>query len=64
MNCPKCKQEVKIVTGQFWKNDRDYKVLILDQGEQDVWVLYIENSNRVPWNKQKFLEEYCLEVAK
>ena len=58
--CPCCGTVNPIVIGQTWINSSGYKVKILDIGDNDIWVLYLENENRVPWDKRKFREQYVL----
>ena len=62
LNCPKCghPKSFKLEIGQTWMNDRDYKVKILDFGFEDVWLLYLDNQNKVAWTLEKFLEQYIL----
>lgn len=49
INCPVCKRELIIFAGDVWINDRGYRVQILDYGTEDIWVLYLENQNKVAW---------------
>jgi len=62
LNCPKCghPKSFKLEIGQIWMNDRDYKVKILDFGFEDVWLLYLDNGNKVAWKQDKFFEQYIL----
>jgi hypothetical protein len=62
INCPKCghPKSFKFKVGQIWMNDRNYKVQILDFGFEDVWLLYLDNGNKVSWKQSKFLEQYVL----
>ena len=63
MICPKCKQEWNGLTrNSFWLNSGGYRVQVLDFGSSDVWVLYLDNSNRVAWRIKDFLEQYNLET--
>lgn len=62
MICPVCKKELTFVIEDIWINDRDYRVKILDYGSESVWVLYLENQNKVAWKIKDFLEQYSKEV--
>lgn len=63
MICPVCKKELAFTIGDVWVNDRDYKVKILDFGSEFLWVLYLENQNKVAWKIKDFLEMYSKEAA-
>lgn len=62
MICPACKKELTFVIGDIWVNDRDYKIKILDFGSESLWVLYLENQNKVAWKIKDFLEMYSKEA--
>ena len=62
MICPVCKKELTFVVDDIWVNNRDYKVKILDFGGESVWVLYLENQNKVAWKIKDFLENYAKEI--
>ncbi len=62
MNCPLCKRDLIIFKNDVWINDKGYKVEILDYGSEDVWVLYLENQNKVSWKIKDFLEMYSKET--
>ena len=61
-NCPKCghPKAFKFEVGQVWINDREYKVKVLDFGFEDIWLLYLDNGNKVSWKQDKFLGQYIL----
>ena len=46
------------LVGSIWINDKNYRVKILDYGDNDVWLLYIANNNKTAWDIKKFLKEY------
>jgi hypothetical protein len=58
MDCPVCKKEIDFRAGDTWVNDKGYEVIILDWGENDVWLHYVENKNKCGWEIKKFLETY------
>lgn len=63
MICPFCKKELNFFKNDIWVNDRNYKVKILDFGSESIWVLYLENQNKVAWKIKDFLETYTKEVS-
>jgi hypothetical protein len=62
MICPVCKKELVIFKNDVWINNQGYRVEILDYGREDIWLLYIENQNKVAWKIKDFLEMYSKEV--
>jgi len=58
--CPHCKTEkaYRIGIGDIWVNDAGYQVRILDFGDNEVWLFYLENDNRTAWEMTKFLDAY------
>ena len=61
--CPCCKKEIDFFKDEIWINSNGYKVKILDYGTEDIWLLYIENQNKVAWSIKRFLEEYIKEQS-
>jgi hypothetical protein len=55
-------KELVIFKNDVWINNQGYRVEILDYGREDIWLLYIENQNKVAWKIKDFLEMYSKEV--
>ena len=64
MNCPICLRELIIFKGDIWINNNGYRVEIIDYGTEDIWLLYLENKNKVAWKIKNFLTEYHKETPK
>ena len=57
--CPLIPQKYQYIKiGSRWINDREYEVEILDLGEHEIWLLYLENEQRCSWEYEKFFEQY------
>lgn len=57
MVCKYCNKKA-IKVGEVWENDYGYRVKILDMGSDEVWLLYLDNNNRVGWQIKNFLDVY------
>jgi hypothetical protein len=56
--CPICKNDFLFKRSEIWVNCNGYKVELLDFGEHEVWLRYIENGARCSWETKKFLNTY------